>query len=87
MKIITSEEFDNYFHIKIILRSKSIALIRLVEEDVQCTRIQFYTQVFNIFEKSHPEIPLPLRLYSDQHLAFQDGWSFLSDESIDFFAE
>lgn len=87
MKIITNEEFKDYFFVKVNLPAKKIALIKLVDECVQCTRIQLYSQVFNLFEKTYPGIPLPLRLYSDEHLSFQDGWSFTTDDCAEYLAE
>ncbi len=87
MKIINSEEFEENFAIKVDLRTKKIALIKLTGEDVRCTRIQFYTNVFNLFEKHHRETSLPLRLYSDEILALEDGWSFMDDECLNYLVD
>ena len=87
MRILNSDEFADNFVIKADIRTKRIALIKLTGEDVQCTRIQFYTNMFNLFEKSYPDTPLPLRLYSDEVLALEEGWGFTNDECIDYLAE
>lgn len=84
IKTVASNEFAKFFHIKVNLPTKKIALIKLIGEEILCTRLQFYTEVFNIFEKTYPNVPLPLRLYSDSHLSFQEGWSFTSDECSDY---
>jgi hypothetical protein len=87
MKIVTNDEFDEYFVIKVSPETKRIALIKLTGDNVMCSRTQFYTAVSRVYDKQYPEIPVPLRLYYDNHLAFADGWNFMDEESVDYIVD